>query len=68
MEKEFKPEDILTTSELAERWKVKESSLSQQRSNGKGPVFIKGPGIGVRYKFKDILIYEEENSSKLRPS
>jgi len=62
MAKEYQPEDILTTSDLAKRWKVKESSLNQQRSNGAGPNYIKGPGIGVRYKFKDILTYEAENT------
>jgi len=61
MAKEYQPEDVLTTFELAERWQVKESSLHQQRSNGTGPNYIKAPGIGVRYKFKDILKYEEEN-------
>jgi len=55
----YKPDDLLTAAQLAERWGVEVNSLNQQRYKKCGPPYIKAPGCGVRYKYSDIVEYEE---------
>jgi len=57
----YNPEDLLTTDQLAEHWGCAKSSLEQQRYNKCGPPYIKAVGVGLRYKFQDILDYEEDH-------
>jgi len=58
---------LLTTKELAERWKLKEQTLNSYRYENKGaPYFkinIKGSSTRavIRYKLKDIIEYENKN-------
>jgi hypothetical protein len=58
---------LLTTKELAERWKLKEQTLNSYRYENKGvPYFkinIKGSPTRavIRYKLNDIIEYENKN-------
>jgi hypothetical protein len=52
---------ILTPHQLAKRWNVTIGSLTNQRSKGLGPVYVKlgeGKNSPVRYRLEDIEIYE----------
>ena len=53
-------EQMLTTRELAERWRCSTRSLERWRAEGTGPAWVKlgaenGP---VRYRLVDVLEYE----------
>jgi len=50
-------EDLLSQEELADRWKLQISTLSQWRWNGQGPYFIKINGK-IKYKVSDIESFE----------
>ena len=58
-------ETLLTTKELAARWKRSADALRQDRvreEGRRGPPFIKlGPGRNapVRYRLADVLAYEQ---------
>lgn len=53
----------LTSTELAERWRMKEASLRNMRWRGKGPRYIqRGERGKVLYKVADIEEYEAENT------
>lgn len=55
---------MLTTEELARRWKVAQNTLRKWRVDGIGPSYIKmgeGKNATVRYKLEDIESYEERN-------
>lgn len=53
-------EPILTTEELAARWKMNPGSLCNWRQQGRGPKFIK-VGSRVFYRVSDVEAYEAEN-------
>jgi len=48
--------NLLTTSDLAERWSMSTHTLAGWRSRGLGPAFIKLGGI--RYPIADVQAYE----------
>lgn len=52
--------DIMTTEELAKKWKMNPGSLANWRSEKKGPKFVK-LGRKVRYKLKDIERFEKSS-------
>lgn len=52
---------LLTTRELAERWRLTDWTLRQWRAHGIGPAYLRlGPGRAseVRYRLADIEDYE----------
>lgn len=51
---------FLTEKDLAARWKMQPPSLANQRSQGRGPRYVK-IGEAVRYRLSDILAYERLN-------
>lgn len=59
---------MLTTEELARRWKIAQNTLRKWRVDGFGPNYIKmgdGKNATVRYKLQDIEAYEERNYAKI---
>ena len=50
-------ERVITTEELADRWKTSVSYLANLRSQGKGCPYVK-LGRRVVYQEKDIIAYE----------
>jgi len=56
---------LLTTEELAQRWKMDAGTLENWRNEKKGPIFIKlgqGGSAPVRYRVCDIEKWEEKNA------
>ena len=52
---------LLTTEELARRWRLHPKTLSNWRVKGMGPRFIKlgdGDKGAVRYRLEDVLAFE----------
>jgi hypothetical protein len=54
-------EIMLTTEELALRWKMTNNGLRVWRISGKGPAFVK-LGRDVRYRLSDVEAYEKANT------
>lgn len=55
---------VLTTIELAARWKMAVGSLENWRQQKKGPRFIKMGGAknaDVRYRITDVEAFERKN-------
>ena len=53
---------LLTTAELAARWKVAPESIRQQRFKGDGPPYFKLSRRGaVRYRLSDVIEFENSN-------
>ena len=55
---------LLTTKELAERWKMSVRTLEGWRNKGKGPKYIKfgnGDAHKVLYCLTDVIEYENRN-------
>ena len=50
--------ELLTDAQLAERWQLSRGTLANQRSQGRGPTYLKIAGR-VRYRRSDIEIYEQ---------
>jgi hypothetical protein len=53
---------MLTTEELARRWRMNENTLRRWRLDGSGPNYIKmgeGPKSSVRYRLTDIENFED---------
>jgi predicted DNA-binding transcriptional regulator AlpA len=50
--------ELLTDAQLAERWQLSRGTLANQRSQGRGPSYIKIAGR-VRYRRSDIEAYEQ---------
>ena len=50
--------DLLTDAQLALRWQLSRGTLANQRSQGRGPAYLKLAGR-VRYRRSDIEAYEE---------
>lgn len=52
-------DQILTETELAERWKISVSSIQKWRGRGLGAAYL-DIGMGtIRYRLADVLEYEE---------
>ena len=52
--------DLMTERNVADRWQVSCRTLQRWRSEGFGPAWI-WIGGSVRYRFGDVLAYEERN-------
>ena len=50
--------DLLTDAQLAVRWQLSRGTLANQRSQGRGPAYLKLAGR-VRYRRSDIEAYEQ---------
>ena len=50
--------ELLTDAQLAERWQLSRGTLANQRSQGRGPAYLKIAGR-VRYRRSDIEAYEQ---------
>jgi predicted DNA-binding transcriptional regulator AlpA len=50
--------DLLTNAQLAARWQLSRGTLANQRSQGRGPAYLKLAGR-VRYRRSDIEAYEQ---------
>jgi hypothetical protein len=50
--------ELLTDAQLAERWQLSRGTLANQRSQGRGPMYLKIAGR-VRYRRSDIETYEQ---------
>jgi hypothetical protein len=50
--------DLLTDAQLAARWQLSRGTLANQRSQGRGPAYLKLAGR-VRYRRSDIEAYEQ---------
>lgn len=50
--------ELLTDAQLAERWQLSRGTLANQRSQGRGPAYVKIVGR-VRYRRSDIEAYEQ---------
>lgn len=46
---------LMTTQELADRWRLDPGSLANLRTRGEGPPFIKLDNGSVRYRVRDVL-------------
>lgn len=49
--------ELLTDAQLAERWQLSRGTLANQRSQRRGPAYVKIEGR-VRYRWSDIEAYE----------
>ena len=49
---------LLTDTQLAARWQLSRGTLANQRSQGRGPAYLKLAGR-VRYRRSDIEAYEQ---------
>ena len=49
--------DLLTDAQLAQRWQLARGTLANQRSQGRGPAYLKICGR-VRYRLSDVEAYE----------
>lgn len=60
---------LLTAEQLADRWGMSPGTLSNWRSQSRGPAYVrlgggaKGP---VRYRLQDVLEYESEHYVQTR--
>jgi hypothetical protein len=50
--------DLLTDAQLAVRWQLSRGTLANQRSQGRGPAYLKLAGR-IRYRRSDIEAYEQ---------
>jgi hypothetical protein len=50
--------DLLTDAQLAVRWQLSRGTLANQRSQGRGPAYLKLAGR-VRYRLSEIEAYEQ---------
>ena len=53
------PEEWLTRSELAERWKMPKHTLDVWGSQGRGPKYARF-GRHCRYRLSDVIAWENE--------
>ena len=65
-----KPEKLLTTKDLADRWTLNSGSIENWRNAGKGPKYLR-LGVGytcvIRYRLKDVLRWEKQNEQIPEP-
>jgi hypothetical protein len=62
---------LLTTEEVAKRWKVAQNTLRKWRVSNIGPSYVKigeGKNATVRYKLEDIESFEERNYALVNKS
>jgi Helix-turn-helix domain len=59
--------DLLTDAQLAVRWQLSRGTLANQRSEGRGPAYLKLAGR-VRYRRSDIEAYEQAGLVSRGPS
>jgi Helix-turn-helix domain len=59
--------DLLTDAQLAVRWQLSRGTLANQRSQGRGPAYLKLAGR-VRYRLSDIEAYEEAGIVSREPA
>jgi len=52
---------FLSPADLAERWGIKENSLSQMRYQRRGPIYFQPSRSIVRYPIAEIIKYEQEH-------
>lgn len=58
---------ILTSKELAERWKMSEQMLRVWRVKNKGPNYFKlgdGEKASVRYRLEDVEAWEKQRDAR----
>lgn len=56
------PEKLLTSDELAARWRVTAQNIRERRCDGTGPRFIRLGSTRVRYRLSDIEDWERTHS------
>jgi predicted DNA-binding transcriptional regulator AlpA len=54
--------EILTTRELALRWRVSEHHIKMMRANNNGPAWVRVGDRAVRYRMADVLHWEESQT------
>jgi hypothetical protein len=59
--------DLLTDAQLAVRWQLSRGTLANQRSQGRGPAYLKLAGR-VRYRRSDIEAYEQAGLVSREPA
>jgi hypothetical protein len=59
--------DLLTEAQLAVRWQLSRGTLANQRSQGRGPAYLKLAGR-VRYRLSDIEAYEQAGLVSREPA
>jgi predicted DNA-binding transcriptional regulator AlpA len=59
--------DLLTDAQLAARWQLSRGTLANQRSQGRGPAYVKLAGR-VRYRRSDIEAYEQAGFVSREPA
>jgi len=59
--------DLLTDAQLAVRWQLSRGTLANQRSQGRGPAYLKLAGR-VRYRLSEIEAYEQAAFVSREPS
>jgi hypothetical protein len=59
--------DLLTDAQLAVRWQLSRGTLVNQRSQGRGPAYLKLAGR-VRYRLSDIEAYEQAGFVSREPA
>jgi predicted DNA-binding transcriptional regulator AlpA len=59
--------DLLTDAQLAARWQLSRGTLANQRSQGRGPAYLKLAGR-VRYRRSDIEAYEQSGFVSREPA
>jgi hypothetical protein len=59
--------DLLTDAQLAMRWQLSRGTLANQRSQGRGPAYLKLAGR-VRYRRSDIEAYEQAGFVSREPA
>lgn len=64
---EWEPVVFLRAAELAERWGTTQNSLAQMRYHGKGPIYVRIDGVGIRYNLDSIEEYESQSIVKPLP-
>jgi len=59
--------DLLTDAQLATRWQLSRGTLANQRSQGRGPAYLKLAGR-IRYRRTDIEAYEQAGFVSREPA
>jgi hypothetical protein len=59
--------DLLTDAQLAARWQLSRGTLANQRSQRRGPAYLKLAGR-VRYRLSDIQAYEQAGFVSREPA
>lgn len=54
--------NLLTTTDLGERWGMNPDVLARWRNQGIGPTFVRIGPRAVRYSLEAVLAYESANS------